>query len=149
MKGCSGVSVHSATKMPVDEITVALGLFCRLFDVPERAAAKHLELTPGEHFDEGYAWASSNSQVVRMLRKSPDAVRAGEYSLSPARSWLARVLGVGAKKHARSPDEELAEMERALPSGGASAARKKAPTDAAKAKKLAELKALVDENLES
>lgn len=144
-KGCGGVQVQSATKMPVDEITVALGLFCRLFDVPERTARKHLELTPGEHFEEGYAWASSNASVVRMLRKNPDAVRAGEYSLSPSRSWLARVLGMGQKKRPASPDEELAALERSLP---ASAAAKKRSVDAAKAKKLAELKALVDESLE-
>ena len=148
MKGCSGVSVHSATRMPVDEITVALGLFCRLFDVPERAAAKHLELTPGEHFEEGYAWASSNAAVVRLLRKSPDTVRAGEYALSPSRSWLARVLGVGTKKRASSPDEELADLERALLTAAPGAASRKKPVDAAKARKLAELRALVDESLE-
>lgn len=146
MKGCSGVQVHSATKMPVDEITLALGIFCRLHDVPERTASKHLEVTPAEHFDEAYAWASSNHAVVKMLRKSPDAVRAGEYSLQPARSWLARVLGVGAKKHARSADEELAELEAQVRAGAANA--KKKALDPAKAKKLAELKALVDESLE-
>jgi hypothetical protein len=147
MKGCSGVSVHSATRMPVDEITVALGLFCRLFDVSERAAARHLELTPGEHFEEGYAWASSNASVVRLLRKSPDTVRAGDYALSPSRSWLARVLGVGRRKHAASPDEELADLERALSTTAAGAARKKT-VDPARAKRLAEIKALVDESLE-
>jgi hypothetical protein len=146
-KGCSGVHVQSATTMPVDEITVALGLFCRLFDVPERTAAKHLEVTPAEHFDEGYAWASSNASVVRMLRKDPEAVRAGSYSLSPSRSWLARALGVGGKKRAASPDEELADLERALSTSGPASSKKHA-VDAAKAKRLAELKALVDESLE-
>jgi len=61
MKSCGGVQVQSATRMPVDELTVALGVFCRLFDVPARTAARHLELTPSEHFDEGHAWASSNA----------------------------------------------------------------------------------------
>jgi hypothetical protein len=145
MKGCGGVQVHSATRLPVDEITVALGLFCRLFDVPERTVKSHLDLTPAEHFDEGYAWASSNASVVRLLRKSPDAARAGEYALSPSRSWLARVLGVGARKRPATADEELADLERAMRSSGAT--RKQAP-DAAKAKKLAELRALVDESLE-
>jgi hypothetical protein len=144
-KGCSGVHVQSATSMPVDEIGVALGLFCRLFDVPERAARKHLELTPGEHFDEGYAWASSNASIVRLLRKDPDAARAGDYPLSPSRSWLARVLGVGAKKRPVTPDEELADMERAAL---AKAPVKPRTVDAAKAQKLAELRALVDESLE-
>lgn len=145
-KGCGGVHVSSATRMPVDEITLALGIFCRLHDVPERVAAKHLEVTPAEHFDEGYAWASSNASVVRLLRKNPKAVRAGEYSLSPSRSWLSRVLGVGAKKHARNVDEELAELEQSVKAG---AALPKKAMDPAKAKKLAELKALVDESLDS
>jgi hypothetical protein len=144
-KGCSGVHVQSATAMPADELGVALGLFCRLFDVPARTARQHLELTPGEHFDEGYAWASSNASVVRLLRKDPEAVRAGSYTLSPAHSWLARVLGLGQKRRTLTPDEELAELERSLPS---SAQAKKREVDAAKAKKLAELKALVDESLE-
>jgi len=147
MKGCGGVQVHSATRMPVDEVTTALGLFCRLFDVPARAAAKHLDVTPAEHFDEGYAWASSNAAVVRMLRQKPQAVRDGEYSLSPSRSWLARVLGVGARKRAASPEDELAALERAALSAPAPSSRK-TPADAARAKKLAELKALVDESLE-
>lgn len=146
MKGCSGVQVHAATKMPVDEITLALGVFCRLHDVPERTASKHLEVTPAEHFDEAYAWASSNHAVIKMLRKSPGAVRAGDYSLQPARSWLARVLGVGAKKAPRTADEELAELERSVKAGAAPAQKK--ALDPAKAKKLAELKALVDESLE-
>jgi len=148
MKGCSGVQVHSATRMPVDEVTVALGLFCRLFDVSERAAAKHLQLTPGEHFEEGYAWASSNAAVVRQLRKNPDAVRAGDYALLPSRSWLARVLGVGGKKHAASPDEELADLERALLTSAPAGAPRIKAADPARARKLAELKALVDESLE-
>jgi hypothetical protein len=147
MKGCGGVQVHSATKMPVDEITVALGLFCRLFDVSERSAAKHLEVTPAEHFDEGYAWASSNAAVVRLLRKSPDAVRAGDYALSPSRSWLARVLGVGARKRPATADEELADLERAALAAAPGKAARRAP-DPAKARKLAELRALVDESLE-
>ena len=147
MKGCGGVKVHSVTRMPVDELTVALAVFCRLHEVPERGAARHLELTQSEHFDEAVVWARSNASVVKMLRKSPAAIERDEYTLSPARSWLARALGVGAKKRARSADEELAELERALGEGAPSSARRQ-PVDAAKAKKLAELRALVDESLE-
>lgn len=145
-KGCGGVQVTSATKMPVDELAVALGIFCRLFDVSERTAAKHLEVTPVEHFDEGYAWASSNASVMKLLRKNPDAVRAGQYTLSPARSWLARVLGMGGKKPARTVDDDLEDLERSVRAAAETSAAKKA-ADPAKAKKLAELKALVDESL--
>ena len=61
--------------------------------------------------------------------------------------WLARVLGVGTKKRARSSDEELAELEQSMLASARNAAAKKA-LDPAKAKKLAELKALVEESLE-
>ncbi len=144
MKGCSGVSVHSATRMPVDEITVGLALFCKLHDVSDRAASKHLELTPAEHFDEASVWASSNSALVKLLRDEPERIREGEYSIAPARSWLARALG-GKKKRARSDDEELADLERSLPA----AAAKPRVFDPQKAEKLAELRALVDESFGS
>lgn len=148
MKGCGGVQVHSATKMPVDEITVALGLFCRLHDLTERAAARHLELTPKEHFEEGYAWASSNAAAVRLLRAKPQAIHEDSYALSPSRSWLSRVLGVGQKKRAQTPEDEIAALERSLAEGAAKVAPKRA-LSAEKQRKLAELKALVDESLKS
>jgi hypothetical protein len=158
MKGCSGVQVHSATRMPVDELTLALAVFCKLHGVPERSASAHLELTPREHFDEGVAWASSNMPVVKMLRKSPDTIIRDDYKLSEARSWLARALGIGARKNKPTADDELAELERSLAQGlpakkgsgaGGSSAALPAARDKAKAAKLAEIRALVDETLES
>ena len=68
-KGCGGVMVHSATRMPVDELTVALAIFCKLHDVSERTAARHLELTPRSHFDEAWAFASSNAAVAAGLQQ--------------------------------------------------------------------------------
>lgn len=158
MKGCSGVQVHSATRMPVDELTLALAVFCKLHDVPERSASAHLELTPREHFDEATAWASSNLPVVRMLRKSPDALLRDDYKLSEARSWLARALGIGARKNKPTADDELADLERSFAQGlpakkssgaGSAAGALPAARDKAKAAKLAEIRALVDETLEN
>lgn len=148
MKGCGGVKVHSATRMPVDEITVALALFCKLHDVSERQAARSLELTPSEHFAEAMVWAHSNANLVKMLRDKPAKIAADDYSIAPARSWLARALGVGSKKKRDlSPDDELAQLEQEL--GAAQPAlEKKRVVDPAKAKKMAELRALVDESLE-
>jgi hypothetical protein len=147
MKGCSGVQVHSATRMPASELTVALALFCKLHDVPERAASRHLELTPREHFEEAWGWASSNAPLVRMLRERPEAFEADTYALSPARSWLSRVLGVGQKKRALTPEDEIAALERSVASGAMKASPKRA-VDAEKQRKMAELRALVDESLE-
>jgi hypothetical protein len=150
MKGCSGVQVHSATRMPVDEVTVALALFCKLHQIEGRAAARYLELTPREHLDEGLVWASSNLALVQMLRAEPEAIEADKYAIAPARSWLSRVLvGLGGKKKAApSADDDLDALERAFAGSPALPAKKSAPTDAAKARKLAELRALVDESLE-
>jgi hypothetical protein len=150
MKGCSGVQVHSATRMPVDEVTVALALFCKLHKIEGRAASRYLELTPREHLDEGLVWASSNIALVQMLREAPEAIEADKYAIATARSWLARVLGGlgGKKKSAPSSDDDLDALERAFAGAPALPAAKRAPTDAAKARKLAELRALVDESLE-
>lgn len=148
-KGCGGVKVHSATKMPVDEITVALALFCKLNEVSERQASRSLELTPSEHFTEAMVWAHSNEKLVRMLRDKPAKIAADEYSIAPARSWLARVLGVGqSKKRELSPEDELAQLEQQLGEQRQLSAEKKRALDPAKAKKMAELRALVDESLE-
>ena len=151
MKGCSGVSVHSATRMPVDEVTVALALFCKLHKIEGRTAARYLELTPREHLDEALVWASSNQTLVEMLREAPEAIEADKYAIAPARSWLARVLGGlgGKKKSEPSSDDDLDALERAFAGGAAVPALKRPPADAAKARKLAELRALVDESLDA
>jgi len=150
MKGCSGVQVHSATRMPVDEVTVALALFCKLHDVEGRVASRYLELTPREHLDEGLVWASSNLALVEMVRAVPAEIEADKYAIAPARSWLARVLvGFGGKKKAAlSSADDLDALERAFAGAPALPAAKRAPIDAAKAQRLAELRALVDESLE-
>jgi hypothetical protein len=150
MKGCSGVQVHSATRMPVDEVTVALALFCKLHKIEGRSAARYLELTPREHLDEGLVWASSNGALVEMLRAEPEAIEADKFVIAPARSWLSRVLvGIGGKKKAApSAEDDLDALERAFSGGPALPAAKRAPVDTAKARKLAELRALVDESLE-
>jgi hypothetical protein len=112
IKGCGGVRVHSATAMPVDEIALALGIFCRLHELPARSARKHLDATPAAYFDKACAWAQSNAGTMRMLKTKPAAVHAGEYALEPARSWLARALGLGRTRCERNPGDELADAER-------------------------------------
>lgn len=143
-KGCGGVKVQSVTRMPVDEVTLALAVYCQLHQVPERVAARHLEVTPRAHFEEASVWASSNAPLVRMLRAAPARIAADEYAIGEARSWLARALGIGKRRGPRSPEDDLAELERALPAAAAGARR----LDPSKAGRLAEIRALVDESLE-
>lgn len=139
-KGCGGVAVHKATKMEVDELALALAIFCELFEASPRAAAKHMELTQREHLDESVAWAASNRKIVRLLRSDPVAIQDDRYALSEAHSWLARAFGIGKKKHV-TVDEELAELEHWM-----STATKTKTVDPQKAAKLAEIRALVDES---
>lgn len=152
-KGCGGVQVHSATKMPVDEIALALAIYCRLHDVADRTAARHLDVTPRAHFDESAVWASSNVTLVRMLRGAPERLAADDFAIGEPRSWLARVLGVGKSRTARSAEDELRDLERSLlPAAGGRTADARAGSapramDNDKAKKLAEIRALVDESL--
>jgi hypothetical protein len=143
-KGCGGVQVHSATRMPVDEIALALAIYCRLHQVPDRVAERHLAVTPRAHFEESAVWASSNAALIRMLRADPARIASDDYAIGEARSWLARKLGFG-KRRARSDDDELAALERALPEAKRAAAARQA--DPSRAAKLAELRALVDESL--
>lgn len=142
-KGCGGVSVQSATKMTVEELGVALAIFCALHEIPARLAEKHLETTPRESFDEGAVWAASNRKLVRMLRSDPVAIEEERYEIGESRSWLARALGIG-KKKAPTPDEELAQIEKWV----STPAAKKA-VDPAKAARLAEIRAFIEETAES
>lgn len=144
MKGCSSVAVHSATKLHVAEVALALAIYCRLHGVNDRVAARHLDVTARDAFDEAAAWASSNDRVVRLLRSNPDAIRAGDFKLSPARSWLARALGIGKKRQVTS-DDAMAELEAALREGGV---KPKPAMDEANKQLLKELRALVDESLD-
>jgi hypothetical protein len=145
-KGCGGVQVHSATRMPVDELTLALAVYCRLHGVPDRTAARHLDVTPRAHFDESGVWASSNLPIIRMLREAPERIAADDFVIGESRSWLARVLGVGKRRTPRMEDE-LLDLERALPDAAGKGAKASSKIDDEKARKLAELRALVDESL--
>lgn len=132
-----------ATHLPVDELGLALAVYCKLFDGNPRAVRKHLDVTPRAHFDEGWAWARSNAKVVALVKSDPGAIAAGSYSLSEARGWFSRLLGVGRSKGATAPDDdELAVLARDLDPAS------QRSSDPARAKKLAELQKLVDESLD-
>jgi hypothetical protein len=127
--------------MTVNEIGLALAVYCKLHGVEPRDGRRYLEPTPQGCFLEAVAWADSNAKVVRLLRDAPDAVRSGGYSLSPARSWLRRVLRIGKSSGPTAPDDaELASVMKEI------AAKKLSPTK--KRKDYDEIRALVDESFD-
>ncbi|MCC6521801.1 MAG: hypothetical protein IT373_04000 [Polyangiaceae bacterium] len=150
-RGCGGVKVVRATRLPLDELAVATAIQCELFGTPERVARAELDPTPRTNFDGAVAWVRANRGVVRLVRTDTAAIEADSYALCEGRSWLGRVFGIGRARGASVPtDDDLAALERelALGSGRGVAKPKAAPADAARQQRLAELRALVDESLD-
>ncbi|HRI66112.1 MAG TPA: hypothetical protein PK156_17815 [Polyangium sp.] len=144
IKGCGGAKVHSATKLTTDELTLALAIFCRSFGIDIRIAHKHLDPVPREHLDRAETWVRANASVVRRLREDPEGIRKDAFVLDQAESWVSRVFGFGRGKRGPTAEETLAQLERSMP-----AVQSRKPVDPERAKKLAELRALVDESLDS
>jgi hypothetical protein len=144
-KGCGGVSVASATKMPVEELALALAIQVVLHGLSPRQARKHLDTTPAAHFEAAHAWALSNARVIDLVRSDRAAVDAGSYSLSEGRGWFSRLLGVGRAKGASAPTE--AELERSLSERWAAEKVRRAPADESRAQRMAALAKLVEDEL--
>ena len=132
-----------ATQMPVEELTVALAMHCKLFNLDRRAARHELDNTQRGHFDQSCAWVDSNANVLKLVKDDPKAIALGSYSLAEARGWFSRLLGLGKSRGVSAPaDDELEKFAKDM-------RRRKQPRDAARAKRMAELSKLVDESLES
>ncbi len=144
VKGCGGAKVHSATKLTTEELSLSLAMFCRSFGIDMRIAHKHLDSVPREHFDRAETWARANASIVRRLREDSKGIRNDAFVLDQAESWVSRVFSFGRNKRGPTAEETLANLERTLP-----AAKTRKPIDPERAKKLAELRALVDESLDS
>lgn len=144
VKGCGGAKTHSATRLKTDELTLALAIFCRTFGVDMRLAYKHLDEVPREHFNRSETWVRTNAAVVRRLKEDPNGIRKDAFVLDQAESWVSRVFSFGRGKRSPTAEETLEQLERSLP-----AAQPRKAMDPERAKKLAELRALVDESLDS
>lgn len=142
-KSCGGVKVASATKLPVEELSLALAIYCKLHSEDAKPVRRHLDTTPRAHFDESCVWVESNSGIIRLLRTDPEAIMADSYSLSEARSWFSRLFGLGKARGASVPtDEELERLVASASSSGRS-------IDEKEAKRLAAIRELVDESFDS
>ncbi|MBI4705246.1 MAG: hypothetical protein HY744_29410 [Deltaproteobacteria bacterium] len=157
-KGCGGARIGSATVLPVEELSVALAVFCQLHRSPWRAAAAHLEPTARACFGPARDWAIANAGVVQLLRSDRRAIEAGTYALGAGSGWLGRLLGLGRARGPSVPTEaELAALGRSFSvararlrprAGEFGRAPDPRPRDGAKERRLSEIRALVDESLE-
>jgi hypothetical protein len=131
--------VAVATKMPIEELSLALAIYTSLHGDPPAAVRRHLDPTPRAHFAEACAWAKSNASLVSKIRDDPATIQEGGYALSEARGWLARLFGLGRAKNADDADDQ--ELERVAREMAAA----QQPLDEGTAQQRAELRRLVDD----
>ncbi|MBI5532629.1 MAG: hypothetical protein HY898_07940 [Deltaproteobacteria bacterium] len=144
-KACKGVNIDQATSLDVSELSVVLALFVALGEHPHGRAVQNLDPTQREAYDEARMWVDSNAKILRRLRRDPGSVAADEHlTVEPARPWLARVLGLGAKK---KKTVDLNDEEAVAQIAASMAAKRSGATKREEDPKMAELRALVDESL--
>jgi hypothetical protein len=128
-KSCGGLRMAKATRLSVEEITIALALFLGVGGEPPSAARAYMPATQREALDSALAWMESNHLLVETLRDHPDFLVRGTIDLEPARGPLGRWL------HRRKIEREMRPVVAV------------APASAERQRRLEEARALVDEVL--
>jgi len=144
-KGCSGVTVQSATALPLEEQAVLLALSCALFGLSARAAASELDAEARSRFEEARAWLDANRGVVELVREDRRAIEADRYALAEPGGWLSRLFRGGRSAVTTPTGDELDAVAREVVDG---AAGRDADAARAKARRMADLRAAVDEAFE-
>jgi len=124
-RSCGGPSIHQGTAHSASELAVLLALFCATTETAPRAARKHLGATQAEAFDEACAFVRRNDALVDKLREAPELLEGGAFAFEEKRGLLSRLLS--------SRDEPAPPKAR--------------ERDADEARRLAEARALVEEEL--
>jgi hypothetical protein len=110
-KSCGGPSVGKLTALGCGELSWAFSLFLKVEGHEPGPAKKELSTTQRACFDEAWALASSssNKKLVERLRDDPAKAARSNLEVSPVRSWLASVLGLGGAK--KPADREALALE--------------------------------------
>ncbi len=132
-KACGGLRMHTATNLPLEDLTLALALFLRVHEIKPSAARAHLETTQREAFDEAMRWVDSNEAIVTALRDRPADLTDGLFTLEPVRGLIGRLFS---RKKADATPADLAPVS----------SRKSERTEA-ETRRIAEARALVEEAL--
>ncbi|MDX2053952.1 MAG: hypothetical protein SFV15_16235 [Polyangiaceae bacterium] len=91
-KGCGGPRISQLTQLSTFELAVITALFCTLSGVPHKTVSRELSVTQKEAFAEAVAFISSNPELTLKLKRAPELLAMGDFTLNPTRSWLSRVL---------------------------------------------------------
>lgn len=141
-KGCGGVRIGSATRLAVNELTLALAVFCKLHTI---RTVSELDPSAKAFFAEARRWADTNERAIGLVASDRTAVEAQSYDLRPARGWFSRLVGLG-RGGVSAPDD--AELDAVAAEISAARDNRDAKVDAARARRIEELRDLVDEALE-
>jgi hypothetical protein len=113
-KSCGGPSVGSATALSLPELSVPFGLFLAYEGKKLGPAQAELSVTQRAVMDEAWALVRSNRSLVERLKRHPQRVSSGDFSLDSATSWLVRLFG---KKTPKSQADSALEALEALDRG--------------------------------
>jgi hypothetical protein len=108
-KSCGGPSVGRASVLTLGDLALPFALFLASEGHKPRRALAELATTQRAVLDEAWALASSNRTLVERLRKTPERVAKGDFSLTETRSWFSRLFA--GKSDAKPRDAEAAALE--------------------------------------
>jgi hypothetical protein len=134
-KGCSGVTIQRVTALPVEELVVGVAMACSLHGLSSKAARAELDAEPKRGFDEAWAWVEANADILEFVKSNRRAIDADRYRLAEPGGFLSRLFG-GRSRATQPSERELASIDRT------------SPADAAKARRVAALRELVDDALD-
>jgi hypothetical protein len=100
-KSCGGPSVACLTTLGVGELSVAFAMFAKHGGHSLRKARGELDPTQRELLAEADTWLASNPRVSQLLSSDPLRLVLGDFELSEAKSWAARLL------HSLSPSSRV------------------------------------------
>lgn len=147
-KACHGVRVDRATSLDVTELALALAVSTTLGSHSHSRVCGHLDVTQRDAYAESRLWVDSNPRLLRRLARDPGSVAVDEsLAIEPARTWLARLLGLGAR-HKKAgidlrDDDDLSALASSLAARRAQSTKPKANDP-----RVSELRALVEESLQ-
>ncbi len=109
-KSCGGPSIHQGTVLAPNELATLLAIFCAVNDIPARVARKHLGATQAEELDEAAAWVAAHEAIITKLREAPELLEGGAFTFETKRGFFSRFLSkpaveAPASKRTKSADE--------------------------------------------
>ncbi|HVW24527.1 MAG TPA: hypothetical protein VHC69_04125 [Polyangiaceae bacterium] len=101
--GCGGPRVARVTRAALPELAVLTALFMEMGGHGARKIMKELGATQADALSHALEWARSNRELCDRLKRDPERVAAGDYSLRDAKPWLVRLF----ERKAKPADDDI------------------------------------------